>query len=114
MQAELLRQLIAERHRRSRFVDAALLGEPAWDILLDLALADATGRKLAITAACIGSGVPATTALRYIDTLIERGLAARRQHPFDRRSSFLELTEAGRSAMQDYLGSIASTERKAA
>lgn len=109
----ILRRLIAERQCRAHCFDAELFREPAWDILLDLALAGATGRSLSITAVCIGSGVPATTALRWIGVLTKAGLIERQDDRNDRRRGWLSLTEAGRDAMQAYLESL-STERLAA
>jgi DNA-binding MarR family transcriptional regulator len=110
--AAALSRLIRERRHRASHFDVELFREPAWDILLDLAHASATGRRLSITAVCIGSGVPWTTALRWIGTLTGHGLVEREDDPDDRRRGWLALTEAGRDAMDDYLAGI--TQRAAA
>lgn len=61
---ELARRFYRSRRLRPRvFSDDALFGEPAWDMLLDLFIAEADGKRLSVTAACIGSAVPTSTAL---------------------------------------------------
>jgi len=112
--AAILSRLIRERREREQCFDADLFADPAWDILLDLAHASATGRRLCVTAVCIGSGVPTTTALRWIGLLIDAGLVEREDDPFDRRRGWLALTEAGRDAMDGYLARVAGRWQAAA
>ena len=97
---------VAYRSRRERdqYLDADLFGEPAWDILLDLFIAQIEGRPMGVQATCFGAGVPPTTALRYVKTLEEeRRLIEREAHPTDRRVFFLRLTGKGLCAMREYL-----------
>lgn len=98
--AETARHIYRTRRMRARvFGDDGLFGEPAWDILLDLYLAEAEDKRLSVTAACIGSAVPASTALRWIVVLEDRGLVARQGDPRDARRIFLHLTPKGRERM---------------
>jgi len=91
----------SRRRRDAAFgEDADLFGEPAWDILLDLLDADAHGRRISVTSASLASSVPATTGLRMIAILEERGLVARTDDPLDRRRSHVSLTGKGRAVMQ--------------
>ena len=85
------------------FQDPALFGEPAWDILLDLAMHEGQGRQVSITGACIGSGVPLTTALRWITVLDQKGLIARLPDPLDQRRTFVSLTGLGRALLRTYV-----------
>lgn len=112
--AFILRRLIAERRQRERYFDAALFGEPAWDILLDLALATAEDRKVYVTSCCIASGAPWTTGLRYIALLTDAGLVERQPDPGDGRRCYLSLTETGRDAMDAYLAQTASPSARVA
>jgi hypothetical protein len=54
------------RRKRAEFVPSALLAEPAWDILLDLYIRQAQGKRTTVSSACVGAIVPATTALRWL------------------------------------------------
>ena len=105
--ASVARAIEIYRSRRRRDAafgeDADLFGEPAWDILLDLLDADAHGRRISVTSASLASSVPATTGLRMIAILEERGLVVRADDPLDRRRSHVSLTAKGRAVMQDAL-----------
>jgi len=88
---------------RAKHFDAELFGEPAWDLLLDLFVSECQGRDIQVSSACIASAVPATTALRWITILEQGGLLERFDDPRDRRRCMVKLTDAGRSAMINYL-----------
>jgi len=92
-----------ERRRRNEiFADDTLFGEPAWDILLDLFVAGEKNKRVAVTSACIGSGVPSTTALRWLNVLELRGLVEREDDNQDARRSFVRLTPKARDMMVEY------------
>lgn len=90
--------LYNSRRKRDRALDgfADLMGEPAWDILLCLLAASRENAEVSVSSACFASGVPATTGLRWVVKLEDRGLIERVDDPFDRRRSLLQLTETGR------------------
>ena len=58
--AGLARALYRTRQLRMRHLPSELLGEPAWDILLDQFIAKSRGKRIPITSACIASRVPPT------------------------------------------------------
>ena len=97
------RMIWEQRDRRRRFLDGDLLGEPAWDMLLDLFIHFAAGAKVSTTSLCIASRVPNSTALRHIGQLEKAGYAERSQSGYDRRVTFVALTEKGVLAMGRYL-----------
>ena len=92
-----------DRRIRGTYFRSDLLGEPAWDILLDLFIQERVGRRISVTAACIGSGAATTTALRYLNLLIEDGLVQREGDPTDGRRSWLKLTPEAVETMSEYL-----------
>jgi DNA-binding MarR family transcriptional regulator len=99
--AEAIRKLIQARRHRARFFDADLFADPAWDMMLELLEAEMTHRRVVVSSLCLAAAVPATTALRWLNTMVERGLFLRRSDPRDGRRVFVELSpEASRSLRQ--------------
>ena len=102
----LVRRIIRQRQLRARFFDGALFADPAWDILLDLTAARAEHKRVSVTSLCIASGVPPTTALRWIAQMTEAGLLARVEDESDRRRAFVALTERAAEAMARYFAEL--------
>lgn len=90
------------RRARARFLPADLFFEPAWDMLLDLYVAACDSKAISTTSLCIASAAPPTTALRYVNQLIDLGLAGRREDTKDARRTLVFLSEAGRKALSSY------------
>lgn len=70
---------------------------PGWLLLLELTTACGRGQHPIITDLIFSTGLPSTTALRWINILEEENLIRRTGDPNDRRRSHLYLTEAGMS-----------------
>ncbi len=102
----LVRRMIANRQARARFFDAALFGDPAWDMLLDLTAAHGEGEQVSVTSLCIAAGVPATTALRWITQLVETGVFVRVADALDRRRAFIALSPDSVQAMARYFAQL--------
>lgn len=98
----LVRRIIRQRHLRARFFDGELFGDPAWDILLDLTAARAEHARVSVTSLCIASGVPPTTALRWIAQMSDAGLLERVEDETDRRRTFIALSDSAADAMARY------------
>jgi hypothetical protein len=98
----LVRQIIRQRQTRARFFAADLFADPAWDILLDLTAARAEHLRVSVTSLCIASGVPPTTALRWINQMVESGLLERVEDETDRRRAFIALSDKAADAMARY------------
>lgn len=97
------RVIYHQRRKRHEFIGPQFLGEPAWDILLELFMQFAGGAKVSTTSLCIASDVPASTALRYIAQLEEAGMVQREASAFDKRVTFVSLTDQGVLAVGLYL-----------
>lgn len=103
----LARQAYALRRKRAViFGNPELFGEPAWDILLDLYIAQAEGKPVSVSSACIGSASPATTGLRWLGVLAEEGLILRENDPEDNRRVLVRLTGKGVAAMETFFDAV--------
>lgn len=103
-----LKALVAARADRDAIFQAGLFSDPAWEMMLDLAVAEASGRPISVTSLCIASGAPTTTALRRIDDLKDAGLIDRIPDPRDKRRILVQLTQPGRDRMEAFVQRQAS------
>lgn len=102
------RHEFANRARRSRIFGGAMFGEAAWDMLLALYVAEQSGARHTVSGLTDLSGVPSTTALRWLDFLENKEqLVRRRANPTDKRVFFVELTDRGRAALDLYFSGTA-------
>lgn len=103
----LARKAYALRRKRvSIFGNPDLFGEPAWDIMLDLYIAQAEGKPVSVSSACIGSASPPTTGLRWLGVLAEEGLVVRENDPEDHRRVLVRLTTVGIAAMDRFFDAV--------
>jgi DNA-binding MarR family transcriptional regulator len=101
-----VRAIIKARRQRNRLFADGLFSDPAWDLLLELYAAQLCGYRLAVSGLCLAVAAPATTALRWIGCLEERGLARRRPDPHDGRRVFISLSDAGLEAMNGLMREV--------
>ena len=102
----LVRKIIRQRQLRARFFEGDLFADPAWDMLLDLTAARAEHVRVSVTSLCIASGVPPTTALRWIGQMTDAGLLQRVDDETDRRRAFITLAEKAADAMARYFAEL--------
>ena len=102
-----IRRILRERTRRTQHLKASLFGEPAWDMLLELYASEIEQRRISVTSLCLASGVPATTALRWISALEREGLIQKRSDPLDGRRAHVSLSTKGLNAMFAYFRAAA-------
>lgn len=108
----LVRRIIRHRQLRARFFDGDLFADPAWDMLLDLTAARAEHTRVSVTSLCIASGVPPTTALRWIGQMTESGLLERVEDEADRRRAFIALTDKAADAMARYFAELGTNSAR--
>jgi hypothetical protein len=101
--AQIARSILKGRQRRARYINPELLGEPVWDLMLDLFVNRVEGRRVPTTSACVASGVAPTTALRWLSVLEREKLVRRSTAPDDQRLVLVELTDKGFHAIREYL-----------
>jgi DNA-binding MarR family transcriptional regulator len=97
------RRVLRVRQQRNAILGGDSFRDPAWDMLLDLYVQDASSAGTMVSALCIASGVPQTTALRYIYRLEQLGLVQTTDHPTDQRRTMVSLTETARSRIERLL-----------
>ncbi|MES2001421.1 MAG: MarR family winged helix-turn-helix transcriptional regulator [Pseudomonadota bacterium] len=103
---ETVRSIIRARRLRGRFFSEELFADPAWDMLLDLLQAEVSHLRVPVSSLCIAAAVPATTALRWLKSLVDQGLFIRRADPHDGRRVFVELAPATSRALHCYFAEV--------
>lgn len=101
-EARLVRRIIRQRQLRVRYFGSELFADPAWDMLLDLTAARVEHHRVSVTSLCIASGVPPTTALRWISQMTDAGLLERVEDEIDRRRAFITLSDHAVDAVARY------------
>ena len=96
----------ARRRRDAAAGIGGLFGEPAWDILLDVYIAQKSRREIQVSSVCIEAGVPSTTILRWLTRLELEGLIYRASDNVDGRRRYVRLTDAGTALMTRVLDTI--------
>lgn len=99
-------RILSVRRKRSEFFDSTLFADPAWDILLELYAAELGQRRVSVGCLSLGAAVPATTALRWIKLLENRGMVRRNDDPLDGRRVFVTLTSDAKDAMDRFFVSV--------
>lgn len=97
---EFARHLLRVRQQRNAILGADSFRDPAWDMMLDLYVQDGSSAGTMVSALCIASGVPQTTALRYIYRLEQLGLVQTTDHPTDQRRTMVSLTDDARPRIE--------------
>jgi DNA-binding MarR family transcriptional regulator len=104
--AESVRSIIRARRLRARYFSEELFADPAWDMLLDLLQAEIAQLRVPVSSLCIAAAVPATTALRWLKTLVSEGLFLRRPDPHDGRRVYVELAPDASDALRRYFAEV--------
>ncbi|MES3096022.1 MarR family transcriptional regulator [Sphingomonas aerolata] len=93
------RQARQLRATMSAFLPQDLLVDPAWDMMIDLFIAAATGETLCVKDLTLMSGGSAAGTMRRIDRLQQAELLRRHVDPADHRRVHVSLTDTGHRAM---------------
>lgn len=105
----IAQRLQASQRRRGLHFDAALFRDPAWDIMLDLFIAQCRGKRSTMDHACEMPGVPHATAIRIVEYLAKIGLVECHRDPADPDRTHLALSAEGNSGMRGFLADEATT-----
>jgi len=105
---EFARQLLAGRRQRDRYFDPMLFSNPAWDILLNLYVADAEGKPMSLLDSCTAAIVPQGVALRWLGYLRQEEMVMEVPDPARPRHMLVRLSGQARLTISSYLGSLVS------
>jgi DNA-binding MarR family transcriptional regulator len=110
---KVARDTLEYRRRRYRYFPRGMLGEPAFDIMLSLYVAESEQRHVTHTMIAEMAEVPSSSAHRWIDFLAGKRFLDRAKHPFDSRATVLMLTPEGRKSLQSLFDDIVQVGREA-
>ena len=108
--AQLARRISHWRRRRDALLDPIIFADPEWDILLDLYAQSGFGRRISMSSLCIAAAVPATTALRCINAMVDQGVLAKSRDANDARRVLVELTDETKAKMRSWLLQVAASQ----
>lgn len=111
MLALLARKILKENAARDSILSLEVFSDPTWHILLDLFASEAEGKQVSVSSACIGSGAPSTTALRYLKMLEGRAVIERVPDAYDARRLHVHLTPPYKQRMRDHLRMLADSRK---
>lgn len=90
------------RRARERLFCRAMIGEPAFDLLLCLYVRSGQ-KETSLTSLARPAGIPNSSAVRWIRYLADKGLVELTESRSDRRKTCVQLTPSGRAAMDEFL-----------
>jgi DNA-binding MarR family transcriptional regulator len=102
-EARAVAQIIEARRQRTTVFSENLFADPAWDVMLELYLAELEGRSVATSQLGHSANIPLTTLLRWIEKLEGDGWVRRMPDPTDDRRVFVEISTRGLETMRDWL-----------
>lgn len=102
----LVRHIIRMRQARANHFKGELFADPAWDMLLELTAARAEHRLVTVKILCIASGVPHTTALRWLTQMSDLGFITKSEDGADKRRTYVSLSDKGVRAAADYFAGL--------
>lgn len=73
---------------------SGLFADSCWNMCLDTYICDIKDKKITVSSIAHGSGIPMTTAMRYINVMVEEGLLVKSPNPSDNRMIFLSTSAA--------------------
>ena len=101
--------LIRARQRRASYIAPELIGEPAWDILLELLRGELAYERMSVASVCRAAGVPQSAGLRWLNALEHHGLVLRQGDERDTTGTFVVLSPDASKNLRRYLIEVVGT-----
>ncbi len=92
---------------KSRSLDTGngLFADSCWIMCLDIYICDLKDKRVTVSAIAHSSGIPMTTAMRYINVMAEQGLIVKTPNPADNRMIFVSASLDCRKKIETLLSS---------
>ncbi len=97
--------------RRSRIFSGTAVGNPQWDVLIDLFVQEANGYRVSLDHLALAGELRAEIVYDSVERLVKAGLVERADDRFDKRTSWLSLTSKGKQGMTDFFTETANFVR---
>lgn len=90
---------------RSRTLDTGngLFADACWNMCLDVYICGLKNERVTVSAIAHSSGIPMTTAMRYINVMVEQGLIEKAPNPADNRMIFVSVSPECVDKMENLL-----------
>lgn len=103
----LIMEVTLEIRRRKRRVELLgvshdIFSMPAWELLLELFLADLLGKPNSVSTVGLDTSIPQSTVQRWLVVLEKLQLVQRRRDPLDKRRQWVSLTRKAHKALRRY------------
>lgn len=82
-----------------------LFTDSCWNMCLDIYICGLKDERVAVSAIAHSSGIPMTTAMRYINVMVEQGLIEKTPNPADNRMIFVSVSLDCRKKIEKLLAS---------
>jgi hypothetical protein len=99
-------KVIWARSERALYIPTELFADPVWDIMLHLLHGEIAHRRVSVSSACLASGLPQTVGLRWLNTMVQHGLAEIEPDPADSDSGSVELIPEVSIALRRYFREV--------
>lgn len=83
-----------------------LFSDSCWDMCLDIYICDLKEEQITVSSVAHSSGIPMTTAMRYINVMSEEGLLEKTPNPSDNRMVFVSTSASCKERISDVLKNL--------
>lgn len=80
-----------------------LFTDSCWNMCLDIYLCGLKDQQVTVSAIAHSSGIPMTTAMRYINVMVEQGLLQKSSNPADHRMVFVAVSQECQAKIEKLL-----------
>jgi len=102
-QTAMLQRMLRSLKLRSKLLPQEISGDPAWTMLLELALLERSNQRVSVTGLTNLAQTSYTTALRRIQDMVEANLFVRYEDATDKRRGYIVLSKNARDQLDQLL-----------